>query len=302
MVAQQITVTEPPVLAATETAPLAYIQGDPATPITASMIAADVNNTIAGAIVWISGNYQSNQDVLAFANTATITGTWDSAYGVLFLNGDDTVADYQSALRIVTYFDSSPNPDPAVRTISFLIYDSLNYSNDVSRQIQVIPVVTWSGNSSGILSNPANWVGGEAPNPAVDDLVLGGTASSSPVNDFAAGSEFTGLTFMGNCNLSGNSILLTGTISNAQGADNLALPVVLGSDEQFDVSSGTLGIAGAVDNSGYLLTVAVAAGSAATIVGPVSGAGGLVKSGMGSLALSARTTTRERPWWPPALL
>ena len=61
------------------------------------------NATLASATVWISGNFQSGQDVLSFANTANITGGWNAATGMLTLTGSDTLADYQAALRAVTY-------------------------------------------------------------------------------------------------------------------------------------------------------------------------------------------------------
>ena len=51
---------------------------------------------IAGATVTI-GNYQNGSDVLAFTNTANITGVFDAGTGILTLSGTDTVANYQAA-------------------------------------------------------------------------------------------------------------------------------------------------------------------------------------------------------------
>ena len=98
-------------LAGIEAAALAYTENDPATAITSTITASDVDNAnLAGATVQITGNYQSGQDVLSFADTATITGTWNAATGTLTLSGSDTVANYQAALRAVKYQNTSDNP------------------------------------------------------------------------------------------------------------------------------------------------------------------------------------------------
>ena len=81
------------------------------------------NANLAGATVQITGNYQNGQDVLSFANTATITGTWNAATGTLTLSGSDTVANYQAALRAVKYQNTSDNPSGVTRTVSFKVND-----------------------------------------------------------------------------------------------------------------------------------------------------------------------------------
>ena len=54
----------------------------------------------------ISANYVNGQDLLAFTNTANITA-FNAVTGTLTLTGTDTVANYQTALRSVTYADTS---------------------------------------------------------------------------------------------------------------------------------------------------------------------------------------------------
>ena len=71
--------------------------------------------------------------MLGFANTANITGNWNAATGILTLSGSDTLADYQAALRAVTYQDTSANPNTATRTVSFEVNDGLGDSNVVTR-------------------------------------------------------------------------------------------------------------------------------------------------------------------------
>ena len=83
------------------------------------------STTLAGATVRISGNYQSGEDLLSFTNTPTSRASWNAATGTLTLSGVDTLADYQAALRAVTYVDTSPNPSSATRTVSFQVNDGL---------------------------------------------------------------------------------------------------------------------------------------------------------------------------------
>ncbi|MGB9370078.1 MAG: tandem-95 repeat protein, partial [Xanthobacteraceae bacterium] len=76
-----------------------------------------------GALVAISGNFQLGQDVLGFTNQNGITGSFSATSGVLTLSGTSSVANYQTALRSVTYFNSSDNPSIADRTVNFQVND-----------------------------------------------------------------------------------------------------------------------------------------------------------------------------------
>jgi len=123
---------------AIETSALAYNENDGAVAITSSLALDDIDDTnLEGATVAINGNYIDSEDVLSFANTSTITGSWDPATGVLSLSGSDSVAAYQSALQSVTYLNISDNPDTASRTIQFTVNDGDTDSLAVSRDIDL---------------------------------------------------------------------------------------------------------------------------------------------------------------------
>ena len=148
-------INNPPVLANIEGTALEYIEGTGAVRITNTTTTADAdNNNISGGVVQISNNYQPSEDVLEFTNTATITGTWNSGNGKMTLVGQDTKANYQTALNSVKYKNTSSDPitdiktnepnkaarsiNATPRTISFTINDGIDNSNIETRNINVV--------------------------------------------------------------------------------------------------------------------------------------------------------------------
>ena len=109
--------------------------------IDAVITVSDADNAnLVGATVTVSGNYAGGQDVLGFTNQNGITGSWNAATGVLTLSGASSVANYQAALRSVTFDNFSANPSLLPRTISFVADDGnspYNLSDTVERTIAV---------------------------------------------------------------------------------------------------------------------------------------------------------------------
>ena len=60
------------------------------------------NFEVTGATIEIA-NFTSGNDILAFPTGGTISGSFDEATGVLTLSGNGSLADYQAALRLITY-------------------------------------------------------------------------------------------------------------------------------------------------------------------------------------------------------
>jgi large repetitive protein len=89
--------------------------------------AITINDQFTEIVLTISpGTYQNGEDVLAFTNVpvsmGNIAGVWDPASGTLTLSsagGSATAAQWQTALRSVTYFDSSDTPVTGARTVTF---------------------------------------------------------------------------------------------------------------------------------------------------------------------------------------
>jgi len=144
-----LTVNNVPLLANIETGALRYVEGDGQVAITSTITVDDDLDNITSASIQISGNYQNGEDVLAFTNTANISGTWSAGTGVLSLTGDDTRAAYQAALRSVTYENTSTTPSNLTRTISFTINDGTYDSNTETRDIQMTPTLAVENDGSG---------------------------------------------------------------------------------------------------------------------------------------------------------
>jgi hypothetical protein len=108
----------PPVITTTGTA-LAYSEGDGAVVIDSGITVTDADNAnLTSATVAITANYSSGQDVLAFADQLGITGSWNSGTGVLTLSGTTTLANYQTALRAVTFANAAPTSGTRVVTFT----------------------------------------------------------------------------------------------------------------------------------------------------------------------------------------
>ncbi|MEY2581962.1 MAG: hypothetical protein QOE09_1811, partial [Ilumatobacteraceae bacterium] len=146
-----IPVPAAPVLSATGTA-LAYTENG-TTALDGGVTASDADNAnLSSATVTMTSGYLTGQDTLAFTNQNGITGTWTASNGVLALSGQATVANYQTALRSVTYTNNSDNPSTVSRTVTFVANDGVLDSNVASRSITVTavndrPVVTTTGTS-----------------------------------------------------------------------------------------------------------------------------------------------------------
>ncbi|MEQ5776592.1 DUF4347 domain-containing protein [Thalassospira sp. NFXS8] len=102
--------------------------------------------TFASATISVTGNFSSGQDVLAYTNSGSqgnITGSYNSSTGVLTLTSSGstaTAAEWQSAIRSVTYANSSDAPSEAARTISITVNDGTDDSNTATKTVSVTAV------------------------------------------------------------------------------------------------------------------------------------------------------------------
>lgn len=115
---------------------LTYLSGGSATYADDAVTIGDVDSTtMSGATVSLVGNYHSSEDSLQFTNQNGITGLWNSGTGVLTLSGTAPIADYQTALRSIKYYNSNSSPNTDTRTLHFTVNDGEEDSNYTSRDI-----------------------------------------------------------------------------------------------------------------------------------------------------------------------
>ena len=132
-------------------ATVSYAASGSAATLDFGLTASDVDNTtLAGATVSISSGHFSGNS-LNFTDQNGITGNYDGTTGVLTLSGSSSVANYQAALRSITYSSSTQNPTDfgtdTSRTISWQANDggsSNNLSSTVTSTVDIteVPIVT----------------------------------------------------------------------------------------------------------------------------------------------------------------
>lgn len=207
-----------------------FTEGGSPVVIDPAIAAGDVDNaTLTGATVQISTGFDSADDVLAFVNTANITGSYSAGTGLLTLTGTDTVAAYQTALRTITYRNTdTDNPSTTGRVIQFRVTDGAATSTIASTTVGVTAV-----NDLPTLSTTAGnaaWIENATPSAAVvidaalaladvDDANLTG-ATVSITGGFQSAQDVLGFTnagtISGSYNAASGVLTLTGTATVAQ--------------------------------------------------------------------------------------
>jgi hypothetical protein len=140
--ASSISINFAPVVAGTST--VSYTGGQGATVINSVITVSDADNSqLASATVKFSTFYSAMQDSLGFvgnASTGDIVSSFNSSNGTLTLtsaSGTGTLAQYQAALRQVTYVNSSPSPFRTSRTVAYQVSDTVSQSNVVTSTITI---------------------------------------------------------------------------------------------------------------------------------------------------------------------
>lgn len=146
----------PPVLAGTN--PATFTENGSAVLIDSVITSTDIGRTtLASATVTIS-NFVAGQDVLSFLPNAASMGNIgisSNSNGVLTLTSSSataTLAQWQTALRAVTYVNTSDNPTTTTRNVTFVVDDgqaSNHLSNVLSTTIGVTAI-----NDPPALANP----------------------------------------------------------------------------------------------------------------------------------------------------
>ncbi|WP_144157936.1 DUF4347 domain-containing protein [Paraburkholderia sp. BCC1885] len=165
-----------------------FVESDNATSppvvVDAGVTVSDLDSTtLTSAVVSISGNYQPGEDVLAFNNTdssafGNISASFDATTGRLTLTGNATVAQWQAALRTVTYTDTAIIPDTTQRIISFTVNDGTRDSLASTKAVSVAgtdqsPVLTPSvGDTTYLPGSAAHTIDGGATLTDTDSTTM----------------------------------------------------------------------------------------------------------------------------------
>jgi VCBS repeat-containing protein len=173
-----------------------YTENDGAVAVTSTINFSDVDDThIESAVAQIIGGYNAGEDMLSYVNQNGITGSYDSGSGTLTLTGSATLAQYQAAIRSITYTNTSEEPDTTTRTIGFTVNDGEANSNTQTRDINIIsvndaPVITGGPDTSSLTETNAGLTDSgtftvtdldlsDNVTAAIDSVVVSGTGATS---------------------------------------------------------------------------------------------------------------------------
>ncbi|MEO8381418.1 MAG: Ig-like domain-containing protein, partial [Acidobacteriota bacterium] len=203
-------------------ATLSYTENQVATAIDTTITVTDPDTAnMASATVQITGNYVNGEDVLGFTTQNGINGVFTPASGLLTLTGSSSTANYQTALRSVTYVNTSDNPSVLARTVSWRVDDgdaTNNLSNIATSTINVAAV-------------------NDAP------VLTAGATLNYTENQVATAIDTTiTATDADNTNLTGATVQITGNYANGQ--DVLSFATIGAISGSFAAGSGTLTLTG----------------------------------------------------------
>jgi hypothetical protein len=228
---------------------ITYVEQAAGAVIDNAITVADPDNlNQASATVTISANFQTG-DTLNFTNQNGITGVYNSGTHILTLTGSATLANYQTALRSVT-FSNSTNDDPTAggatsRTITWVANDGALNSNSTTTTINITAV------------NDAPTLSATAANPSFQEAAGVGTQASAVAMFTGAASS----TIESGQTMSG----LTFTVANLHDGAN---EVVVVDGTTFALTNGG---SGTTSTNGFGYTVSVAAGVATVTLTKAAG-------------------------------
>ncbi|MEH1862336.1 MAG: cadherin-like domain-containing protein [Nostoc sp.] len=218
----------PPIITSASTSALAYTENTTIAIGLGITVSDEDSPNLASATVSISSGFASVQDIFAFTNQNGITGSYDNSTGVLTLTGSATVADYQTALRSITYNNSSDNPSTTPRTVSFLVNDGTANSTAVTRNINITSVndvaiatatssaLSYTENATTVLDSGITVSDVDSPNLASATISI--TSGFASAEDILAFTNQNGITGSYNSSTGVLTLIGSATVANYQTA------------------------------------------------------------------------------------
>ncbi|MFT4847514.1 MAG: gliding motility-associated-like protein, partial [Sediminicola sp.] len=137
-------VNDAPVLGNIEVNSLEYIQGDQPIQITETITISDVDNLeIDSAFIFFNQNYNAEDDMLLLdSDISGITATFDQLKGILVISGTSSKSNYEQILQSIKYVNRNElSTDTDLKQISFTVSDSINLSEEISRDLLITEVL-----------------------------------------------------------------------------------------------------------------------------------------------------------------
>jgi hypothetical protein len=120
-------------------ATISYVENDAATQVDNTIVVNDTDDTfLESATVKITSGFASGQDLLNTNTAGTSIGASFSG-DTLTLTGHDTLAHYQSVLRLVTYQNTSEDPSATDRVLTTTVNDGTLDSTPITSTVHVAP-------------------------------------------------------------------------------------------------------------------------------------------------------------------
>ncbi|MFN8794191.1 MAG: tandem-95 repeat protein [Betaproteobacteria bacterium] len=125
----------------TTAGPVTFTEDDPGLVVDPGLTVTDSDSAqLTQARVTIMLGFRAGDLLQATSLPGGITQSWDEASRVLTLSGTTSVANYQAALRSVSFSNSSQSPSTATRTLAFVVDDGKGPSLAATREVKVVAV------------------------------------------------------------------------------------------------------------------------------------------------------------------
>ena len=217
---------------------------------------------IASATVRISANYSTGQDYLALVNNpatmGNISASWDAASGTLTLTSagnQATLAQFQAALRAVTFSNLSDAPATQTRTVEFKVNDGGLDSSAVTRSITLTAV-----DDAPVISAPTTILVVEDTASVINQISVSDADSASGTVTLSVLSGSLGATSGAGVTVGGNTmtLTLTGTLSaiNAFIASN-RVTYIAAANANGDVTLTITANTGSISNDSRAMTLTI---------------------------------------------
>ncbi|WP_159235009.1 hypothetical protein [Mycolicibacterium vanbaalenii] len=268
-------------LVTTSVANVSYTAGDSAIVVDPAVSVLDLDSTsLQGATVAITGGFLAG-DVLSFTAPTGITGSYDSAEGILTLEGTASIALYEQALRSVTLSTGS-EALASLKTLSFNVTDAEGTPSLLPANV----VVT-------VLAAPVNLAPLVVATPVGPIYTAGNTAVTVD--------SLLGLIDLDSANLTGATVTINGGLTTG---DVLAFTAPDGSliTGDYDSVTGTLTLSGTGTIQQYQEALrSVTYASSGTLLASVKAIAFAVTDAEGATSVPGLTTLTVVANTPPLL-